>query len=58
MWNRLFVKQETSTKGEYVASIVANCITAVDAFLLVRKLMKNYSGLFGFFENKSKKKRK
>ena len=58
MWNDLFKKPENSTKGEYVASLVTNAITAVDAFLLVRKLMKSYSGLFSFFGGGKKKKRR
>lgn len=57
LWGQLFVKQDNASKGEYVAGLIANSITAIDAFLLVRKLMKNYSGLFRFF-TKSKKKRK
>ena len=57
LWNRIFSKQEHPTKGDYIASIVTNSITAIDAFLLVRKLMKNYSNLFSFFV-KSKEKRK
>jgi hypothetical protein len=52
------VRQENSTKGEYIASIIANSITAIDAFLLVRKLMKNYGGLFRIFGSKSSKKKK
>lgn len=58
LWNGLFVRQENSTKGEYIASIIANSITAIDAFLLVRKLMKNYGGLFRIFGSKSSKKKK
>lgn len=46
LWNQLFVKRKDSTKGEFISSIIANGITAVDAFLVVRKLMKNYGGLF------------
>lgn len=57
LWNRLFIKQENATKGEYIASIVSNGITAIDAFLLARKMMKNYSGLFNFFGKAKKKKR-
>lgn len=56
MWNQLFAKQENATKGEYIASIVANSITAIDAFLLVRKLMKNYGGLFRFATKKKDRK--
>jgi hypothetical protein len=46
LWNQLFVKRKDSSKGEFISSIIANSITAVDAFLVVRKLMKNYGGLF------------
>ena len=60
MWNDLFHKKEDATKGEYIASLVTHSITAIDAFLLMRKLMKNYSGmlsLFGLGRGKGKKKR-
>ena len=45
-WNQLFVPRKESTKGEWIAGIIANGVTAVDTFLLVRKLFKNYSHLF------------
>ncbi len=45
-WNSLFVSKGESTKTEWVASILANSMTAIDAFLLIRKLMKNYGHLF------------
>ncbi|MBR1484125.1 MAG: hypothetical protein IJ612_00330 [Prevotella sp.] len=60
MWSSLFTTKENSTKGEYIASLVANSVTAIDAFLLVRKLMKNYPTLFRFFgigKKKTKKRR-
>ena len=47
LWGSLFVKKANSTKGEWVAGLIANSVTAVDAFLLIRKLMKNYGYLFG-----------
>lgn len=47
LWGQLFVKRENSTKAEFLSGIIANSITAIDAFLLVRKLMKNYGSLFG-----------
>ncbi len=47
LWTSLFTKKEDSTKTEWVASIIANSMTAIDAFLLIRKLMKNYGFLFG-----------
>lgn len=46
LWHGLFEPQKASTKGELVTTIISHSITAVDAFLLVRKLMKNYGGLF------------
>ncbi|MBQ9672633.1 MAG: hypothetical protein IJV34_07250 [Prevotella sp.] len=57
-WHSLFKKDEDTSKGEYIVSIINNGIMAVDAFLLVRKLMRNYGSLFGLFQKKDKKKRK
>ena len=56
LWNQTFVKREESTKGEYISGLIANSITAIDAFLLVRKLIKNYGGIFGMTSKKSKKR--
>lgn len=59
LWSDIFKKQESSTKGEYVASLIANSVTAIDAFLLVRKLIKNYGSVLSFFRKgeKSRKRR-
>lgn len=46
LWHSLFAPQKASSKGELVANLVANSVTAIDAFLLVRKLMKSYSYIF------------
>jgi hypothetical protein len=46
LWGSLTTQQEPSSKGELVANLVSNSVTAIDAFLLVRKLMKSYSWLF------------
>jgi len=46
LWNSLYVKKGESTKTEWVASIIANSMTAIDAFLLIRKLMKSYGHIF------------
>jgi hypothetical protein len=46
LWAGLTTQQEPSSKGELVANLVSNSVTAIDAFLLVRKLMKSYSWLF------------
>ena len=58
MWNGLFKRNEDATKGEYIATMVTNAVTAIDAFLLVRKLVKNYNHLFSFFKGKKKNKKK
>ena len=56
LWNQTFIKRENSTKGEYISGLIANSITAIDAFLLIRKLMKGYGNLFGKSGKKSKRK--
>ena len=45
LWGSLFVKREDSTKGQFIASILSHGAMAIDTFLMVRKLRKNYSGL-------------
>ena len=47
LWHELFLPQKANSKGELIANLVSNSITAIDAFLLVRKLMKSYSAIFG-----------
>ena len=47
LWHSLFDPKKASSKGELVANLLANSITAIDGFLLVRKLMKSYGHLFG-----------
>jgi len=47
LWNQMFVKPKDSSKGEYIVGLVNNSITAIDAFILIRKLLKNYNRLFG-----------
>jgi len=53
LWHSLFVKRSEVSKGEWVSTLVANSVTAIDAFILIRKLIKNYGHLFG----KSKKRK-
>ena len=56
LWNQTFIKRENSTKGEYISGLITNSITAIDAFLLIRKLLKSYGSLFGKTPKKSKKR--
>lgn len=52
LWNSLFIPKKASTKGELVANIITNSITAFDTFMLMRKLIGKYGWLF-----RSKRKR-
>ncbi len=52
LWGELFVPQTPKAKGELIANLVGNAITAIDAFLLVRKLMNTYGWLFGRHKKK------
>lgn len=54
LWHELTAPQKANTKGELITSLVSNSITAIDGFLLVRKLLKTYGSLFNML---SKKKR-
>ena len=55
LWNQTFIKREGNTKGDYISGLIANSITAIDIFLVVRKLMKNYKYIFGKTSSKKKK---
>ena len=54
LWRGLWVPQQTESKGELIANLITNSITAIDAFLLVRKLMKTYGWIFGRSKRKSR----
>ena len=47
LWHDLVTPQESNSKGELIAHLISNSITAIDGFLLARKLMKSYSYIFG-----------
>ena len=57
-WNQLFVKREDTSKGDYIASLVANSVTVIDLFLLYRKLRKSYGGIMGLFGKAKATKKK
>lgn len=46
LWHSLINHKKASSKGELAASLISNGITAIDGFLFVRKLIKNYGFLF------------
>lgn len=52
LWHELTAPQPAGSTGELIANIVANSITAIDAFLLVRKLTKTYGSILGLFRKK------
>jgi|GEM_PF-3410022 len=43
-WELLTKPPVTNSKAERVAAIISNCLTAYDAFMLVRKITKRYAG--------------
>lgn len=47
LWSQIFVKRKESTRSEFITSMISNGITAIDAFLLIRKLLKGYKGIVG-----------
>ena len=47
LWHDLTSPQQSGSKGELIAGLVSNGITAIDGFLLARKLMKSYKFIFG-----------
>jgi len=54
-WESLWEPQKANTKGEMVTHIIANSITAVDAFLTMRKLISRYGHLFGVGKRKKRR---
>jgi hypothetical protein len=58
LWHSIFKKNEDATKGDQIMAIVNNTITAIDAFLLVRKLAKNYSSVLNLFNFHRRKKKR
>ncbi len=52
LWHDLTAPKPASSKGELITSLMTNSITAIDGFLLVRKLIRTYGNIF------SRKKRK
>lgn len=57
LWHSVFKREEESSRAEYIAAIVNHSITAIDAFLMVRKLFRNYSYLFDFLNLGKKRSR-
>ena len=54
-WHSLTAPQESANKGELVAHLVSNSITAIDGFLLVRKLVRTYGSIFKWKKKKKDK---
>ncbi len=46
LWGQVFKSRKDTPRSEFIGNMVANSITAVDVFLLVRKLMKSYGKVF------------
>lgn len=54
LWYDLFTPKKANTRGELVAAVISNGITAFDTFMLVRKLMNRY-GKFFFHKDRKRK---
>lgn len=54
LWGEVFVQRKDGNRSEFFSSVITNSITAIDAMLLVRKLVKNYGGLLGLKRKKKK----
>ena len=52
LWHSLTAPEKATTKGEQFANLISNSITAIDAFLLVRKLMRHYGNVLSFVRRK------
>lgn len=46
-WKGLFVTKKANTRGELITSIICKSITAFDAFMLARKMVRQYGHMFG-----------
>ena len=47
LWSQTFKQRNETSKGDYIASLMSNGFMAIDAILLIRKLIKGYGHLFG-----------
>ena len=57
LWSQVYVKREESTRGQFLSSVISNSALAIDAFLMLRKLRRNYKSVSTLFK-RSKKRRK
>lgn len=57
LWDSIFVKRSESTRGEFISSLISNSALAIDAFLMVRKLRRDYSSIASLFSRKKRKKK-
>ena len=45
LWGALFVKRKDTTTGQFVTNLLSHGAMVIDAFLLVRKLRRDYGGV-------------
>lgn len=46
LWKELSTPPPVNNKGELISSLISNSITAFDAFMLVRKLVRRFGNPF------------
>lgn len=52
MWKQLTTRRQEKTRGELIASMISYGVTAYDTVMTIRKLKRDYSGIFDLFRKK------
>lgn len=52
MWKQLTARRQEQTRGELIASMISYGVTAYDTVMTIRKLKRDYSGIFDLFRKK------
>lgn len=56
LWNQVYTKREETTRGQFISNVISNSALAIDAFLMIRKLRRDYKSVASLFK-RSKKRR-
>ncbi len=56
LWSQVYTKREETTRGQFISNVISNSALAIDAFLMIRKLRRDYKSVASLFK-RSKKRR-
>lgn len=56
LWEKLSTPEPANTRAEMISGIISKSIVAFDAFMLVRKLSRQYGSIMSIFKKKKKRK--